>query len=307
MNTDSAMLPVIVKDLCVSCGACVQVCPDRIIALDASGLAALAPVDGCMQCGHCHAVCPEEAIRVPFLDTDFTLSAVLSPEAGRSGPVAAAPLMELLSMRRSCRRFTTASVPKPILEDLVRAGTTAPSATNCQSWQFHVLPERPHVIALGAATANYYRKLNARAARPWLRFVLRMAGVRTLQYYYDNYYETIRLGLEAWDNDGTDRLFHGATAALVVTADCRASCPCEDALMASQNILLMAETMGLGTCMIGFVVEAAKRDPAIGALLDLADYQKIYSVIGIGYPDVEFERAAGRKPVQPRIVRPGDS
>jgi hypothetical protein len=68
-------------------------------------------------------------------------------------------------------------------------------------------------------------------------------------------------GLADWYENGVDRLFHGAPAALVVAADrSLSSCPQEDALLATQNILLAAEAVGVATCLIGFVVEAAARD-----------------------------------------------
>lgn len=299
-------LPVIDNDICISCEACVRVCPDRIMQIDSSG-AVFLDGDECMQCGHCFAVCPVDAIQATFLDHDFTLNTRMKQGSTPEGPIHHDALMELMARRRSCRLFTEEPVSETLLEDLVRAGVTAPSGTNCQPWKFLLLTERRDVIALGAATADFYRKLNGRAARPWLRFLLRLLSVRSLQEYYDNYYDTVQRGLDDWDHNNADRLFHGATAAIVVTADVRASCPREDTLMASQNILLMAETMGIGTCMIGFVVEAAKRDRTINDLLQLENTQKIFSVIALGHPDVSFKRPAGRKPTKPSIIRLADS
>jgi len=302
MKDNLSSLPVIDAAVCTGCEACVRVCPDRILKLDESGLAGLHG-DACMQCGHCYAVCPVEAINVPFLDTAFPPLFAGRGAGEKTGSVTPEALMELLAMRRSCRCFTEEPVERELLEELVRAGVAAPSGTNCQPWQFHVLETRDDVLELGSATAAFYRRLNRQASQPWLRLLLRMIGVRSLQNYYDNYFETVQKGLDEWDERNADRLFHGATAAIVVSADARSSCPREDALMASQNILLMAETRGLRTCMIGFVVEAAKRDRAIGALLGLEKHQRIYSVIAVGHPDVTYLRPAGRKPVAPRFVR----
>jgi len=74
----------------------------------------------------------------------------------------------------------------------------------------------------------------------------------------------------------------------------------EDALLATQNILLAAHAMGLGTCLIGFAVAAMQRKPAIKEQLQIPADEPIYSVIALGYPDERYERVAGRKSVVPR-------
>ena len=48
-----------------------------------------------------------------------------------------------------------------------------------------------------------------------------------------------------WEQNGRDLLFHGATAVIVVASKPGGSNPKEDALLATQNILLAAHSMGL--------------------------------------------------------------
>lgn len=79
-----------------------------------------------------------------------------------------------------------------------------------------------------------------------------------------------------------------------------ASCPAEDALFATQNILLAAHSMGLGSCLIGFAVEAMKRDPSIKRAVGVPDEEVVYAVIALGYPDEIYQRVTGRKKVTPR-------
>ncbi|MCX5854903.1 MAG: nitroreductase family protein, partial [Deltaproteobacteria bacterium] len=101
--------------------------------------------------------------------------------------------------------------------------------------------------------------------------------------------------LSEWDKGGTDMLFHGATAAIVIGSKRGASCPREDALLATQNILLAAHSMGLGSCLIGFAVEAMKEDPDIKKTLGIPDNEQVYAVIALGYPDETYRRIPGRK------------
>jgi NAD-dependent dihydropyrimidine dehydrogenase PreA subunit len=48
---------------CVGCGACLDVCPHAVFALEA-GKAAIARRGSCMECGACARNCPASAISV---------------------------------------------------------------------------------------------------------------------------------------------------------------------------------------------------------------------------------------------------
>lgn len=106
--------------------------------------------------------------------------------------------------------------------------------------------------------------------------------------------------LEEWEVSGKDRLFHGATAAIIVGSKPGASCPTEDALLATQNILLAAHSMGLGSCLVGFAVSTLKESPAIKRSIGIPDDETVYSVIALGYPDESYEAVAGRKKAETR-------
>ena len=295
-------VPIINREACTACGVCLSICPDRIIIADSSGKAVVNG-DSCMQCGHCYGACPVEAVTVPFLDQPVNLSSV-EQQTGTNVDEALSPLelIELMKRRRSCRLYLDKAVEQVVLEDLVRAAVTAPSGTNSQGWKFIVLPTRSEVIKLGEVTADFYRKLNRKADNLMLRSLLRMIGQSALHNYYENYFETVRNALEGWDRFGEDRLFHGAPAAIVVAADRSSSCPGEDALLSSQNILLMAEALGLGSCLIGYVVEAARRDSSINRMLVLDKKDQVYSVVALGYPAVKFLRPIGRRNLEPHII-----
>jgi len=296
-------LPVIEQKRCTSCGLCVEICPDKILlAIDGGGVSVTA--DRCMGCGHCQAICPAEAIAMPGLTSDLGLTTVsASSDLGGEGQVGIDSLLQVMCARRSCRAFKPDPLNVNLLSDLARIGTTAPSGTNSQGWQFVVLPERKDVVALGEVTAGFYRRLNRKAANPLYRFAARLFAGNQLERYYRNYYNSIENGLSDWYDNDIDRLFHGAPSALVVIGDRSASCPQEDALLATQNIVLAAQSLGIATCLVGFVVEAARRDKRIARLLRLGASETIYSVIGCGHPVHSFRRFAGRKPVNPRIVR----
>ena len=281
---------------CTGCGLCIRVCPDRTLAM--IGDRAAVTGERCMHCGHCAAVCPADAVHVADLDNWAHAFETFRFGGDRwlpPGRFDTAQLVSLMRSRRSCRNFLDTPVDTPSLEDLVKIGVTAPSGTNSQKWTFTILPDRPIVLRLGTAIGRFFERLNRIAGNPLLRGGLKLLGRPQLDDYYREHHDSVRDALAEWKTGGIDRLFHGATAAILVGSEPGASCPMEDALLATQNILLGAHSMGLGTCLIGFAVAAMQKDPSIKVDLDIPPDEPIYSVIALGHPDETYLRQAGRK------------
>jgi len=51
------------QEKCVGCGACTQVCPHGVLAMN-EHKAKIVDLNGCMECGACITNCPTEAINV---------------------------------------------------------------------------------------------------------------------------------------------------------------------------------------------------------------------------------------------------
>ncbi len=279
---------------CVGCGLCVRCCPSGTLAV--RGKKAVVVGESCLLCGHCQAACPEKALVVAALDPFAGEFASLATSEDWLAPGACDPgeLVRLLRSRRSTRSYLDRPVPREVLEDLVRAGVSAPSGHNSQRWAFTILPDRDAVVFLGDALAGFFRRLNRMAANPLIRLAMRLVGQRDLEDYYRDHFASVRQALADWDRDGTDRLFHGAPAAIVVACRPGASCPAEDALLAAQNMLLTAHAMGLGTCLIGYAVAAMRHDRAIPQRLGIDRRETVYAVIALGYSSETYARVAGR-------------
>ena len=299
---DRTVTTKIDADICIGCEACVQVCPNRTISMQ-DGKAAVTG-DRSLNCGHCAAACPVDAVTVDAIDSyslrfnDFQLK----KDWMAHGAFDTAELVRLMASRRSCRNFSERPVDRKILEDLIKIGALAPSGTNSQRWTFTVLPSRSAVMKLGNGLADFFRRLNRMAEKPLVRHGLKMIGKPKLFEYYRDYYQTVEEGLQEWEQAGSERLFHGAPAAIVVGSLSGASCPAEDALLATQNILLAAHSMGMGTCLIGLAVSPMKNDPKLKTIIGIPENEPVYAVIALGYPDESYEGLAGRKKPKVRFL-----
>ena len=157
-------------------------------------------------------------------------------------------LMAILRARRSCRRYDPARpVPTPLLDLCVEAARLAPSACNRQPWRF-VLATDPAVVAQLRAGAR-----RAGVPHPWWdhvpAFVALCAKLDLLTH-------TVA------------PIFSGIPYYLL------------DLGIAGEHFVLAAETLGLGTCWIGWFDERAAR-----RILQLPRSWRLVSLLTVGWPE----------------------
>jgi nitroreductase/Pyruvate/2-oxoacid:ferredoxin oxidoreductase delta subunit len=292
---------IIDPEKCTGCGLCVKVCPSDTLTMKDGKAVVTGPYS--LGCEHCVAVCPVDAVTVGFVDSDALRFETLpnDDEYVKPGSYDAAALIRLMKSRRSTRDFAPDPLPLSRLNDFVRIGLTAPTGTNSQLWTFTIIPDRDSVAAFAKQLGRFFEKLNKMAESALARGISRVFMKDVLGEYYQDYYESVKEGLRQYREEGRDRLFHGAPAVILIGSAPGASCPAEDALLATQNIVLAAHALGYGTCLIGFAVEAMKNDPKLKDFLGIPRDEKIYSVIALGKPREKYRRPAGRKKVTPRV------
>ena len=280
---------------CTRKGLCEAVCPNGVFEWRDDALVVLYP-GRCIQCGHCVAACPNEAfihtgIKRPFLPRPLV------------SPVSPDDLQALFSRRRSCRIFSEDPVTDTERAALLAAAARAPTATNSQNVRFVVLEERAHIDRLAEKTATYYLRLARRVENPFIRMLLQLTVGRRL---VDNY----RFHLPAISDrfravvSGEASLFYNAPLVLVAVASGLPPVVAANTNLAVMQMMLKAETMGLGTCYNGYALTALQRDKRIGRAIGIRDGYLPGAVLAVGHPAVTFYKTPPRR--TPRVITPTD-
>lgn len=194
---------------------------------------------------------------------------------------------ELMTDRRSVRRYLDRPVTRDRVEAILRLARSAPSGANLQPGHFHVLTGAP----LAALVAGLQAAIDAGApqAREYSYFPEPMPPALKARQRAAGYALYQALGIERRDLDGRRRQFRrnydffGAPVGVVVTIDRTMGKGCfMDLGMALMGFLLAAEAQGLGATGIGAL---ANYGPQAHQLLDLPADQMVVCGLALGWPD----------------------
>ncbi|NMM63896.1 4Fe-4S binding protein [Clostridium sp. P21] len=258
---------------CIGCGQCVKDCFIKDIEL-VDGKAKINNVR-CIKCGHCIAVCPKDAV---FTD-EYNMEAVKNYNKEEFS-VNADNLLNFIKFRRSVRQFKNKEVEEDKLRKIIEAGRYTQTASNMQDVSFIVVREKMQELKeitleslkkIGEgllANLNPQTTVFKRYAEMWIKM-----------------YEDFKTNPEA-----NDRLFFNAPAVIIVTANSEVN-----GALASSNMELMADALGLGTFFSGFLVRAAQDNEKMMNFLGVKEGKKIVTCMIIGYPDVKYFRTVPRK------------
>ncbi len=277
---------------CIECGACVDVCPARVFT-KADGVRASRP-GGCILCGHCVAVCPVEAVEHGGFDGQE-----FPPMPAGAGPDVDT-LTGFLRSRRSVREFRQKDVPREVLEKLLDIARYAPTASNAQDVRFIVITDRQKMRALSQRITRWLPVLRRLAGIPGaLAWASKSWGRKRLEGYLaslDGFEEIIRAG--------GDPIFYDAPALILTHAHKKNAFGIENSAYATYHIALAAHSMGLGTCMVGFLTTASRYDPGVRRLAGIPKGHRMATALVVGYPVHRYRRLVPRKPA--RVSWDGD-
>ncbi|MBN1605328.1 MAG: nitroreductase family protein [Polyangiaceae bacterium] len=277
---------------CQGCGLCATHCSEAVLTHDGQGTPRVGDLSHCLDCHHCVAACPSGAIT----------HGRVAPTAVRYGDIGAETMENFLRAKRSCRHFQSRALTRAELARLVGVAATAPSSKNCEERAFTVITD-PEVLAalrrdIVKSNRRLLRLLHLLTSRP-LRWLLPRETAAALRRMIPSFVRCL-----ARESEGHDAVFHQAPAVICIAGIAPDPFGKDNALAAQHYLMVLAEAMGLGTCIMGY----AQANPrALARRLCLPRLYRIYAVIAVGWPAYRFHHAADRKPprVQWMLAGPG--
>lgn len=265
----------------MNCGLCQKLCPAGAIDL----LSFSIDGDLCIGCLHCVAVCRSNSV------THQSLPPV---EA-----VAAFPrryeLKNLILQRRSVRHYASKQPDIDLLKSFISDLRYSPTATNAQSLCFSLVTNPIVIQQVNDLTIQTFQKalkpVGNKLLGPLLKMLMGKGAYGRLNRY--------RLKFTELKNPRM--VVYNAPAIIAVHAPKdKNSLAAMDASIWLGQAVLYAPSFGLGSCINGFVIKAAKRNRKIANLMAVPANHELHAVLLIGFPATRFVNLVERN--HPMIV-----
>lgn len=176
-------------------------------------------------------------------------------------------LLDALTTRRSCRKFTDQVPDDATIRSLLHYATKAPSATNTQPWRFAIIQDATLLDRYSEETKQ-----------------LVLASGNDLATKYQHIL-----------SNPDYHVFHHASTLIAIYANESRFFSITDCSLAAQNLMLAAHDLGLGTCWIGFSTPLFN-SPHIKQELGVPDEYEVIAPIILGYPERTLPPMEKREP-----------
>jgi len=278
-------------DLCTKCKACANEC--QYYYFDSEDLRLSDEMDeNCIECGKCVAVCPSNAIELKIYKDE-----VLRDVPSRESIPAFESLANLFQIRRSRRQFKDKSIPKELIEKILNvAGRYSATAHNQENVYFTVVQDREILRKLSDECNLQVRitveKFEDPEGRKSLEKVFPPELMKKTEEVIPSFKRALKRidrGEEIWRRDAELIIIHSPKDAGLLVENCT---------LAAAQIMLAAETLGLGTCSLGYITGFFNTFRSIAKIVKLPSKHRAGYTLAIGYPKARYYRIPSRQPLK---------
>ncbi len=276
---------------CTDCLSCFEVCPNYVLTFDkfsGKDKVAISRPELCNKCGHCVAVCHKDAIiHNYFKDSELELVPELD--------ISVSQLQNLISLRRSIRKYKNQPISKGQVEQLISGATSAGSAANLQSEEFIVINDRKLLEKLELIVIDELWNMGIKYInkKSFMSKLVSLKYTPSLIDQFYKYHQIIKLRRKNQQQKGM--IFRNAPCLIIIHGIKNNSLAGLNAGIAARNIEFMAQVKGIGSCHTGlFVAAASKQNRAIHSCLGIDNSRQIQAGLMVGFPKYKYKKKLTR-------------
>lgn len=280
------------EEKCILCGKCIEVCKDFSIEIrDNKVVKSASPIFGCIGCGHCMAVCPEGAIEIKGREISAEDLFIL-PDATAAANYN--QLLTLLERRRSVREFTDREVDKELAEKILKAARNSPMGLPPSDVNVLVLESRTSVRNFGMDFCDYLNDMKWFVSG-WFLALMRPFWGRANDEMFRGFIRPLFKFFAKESARGVNMVTYDAPLAMYFYGS--PFTDPADPIIAATVAMYAAESLGLGTCMIGSVhplIQNGKRARKFREKYKIKYTSREGLVVLFGYPAIKYEKGIRR-------------
>lgn len=288
LNKDKSVQLTIDKEKCINCNQCVSMCQGAYLMNVENEIKASPDSPfGCIQCGFCMMACPEDAINIT--GEGLSQQDIISLNDNIADYDR---LHSLFIKRRSTRKFKKQDLSKEVIEKILESASTAPISIPPSEVKVLVINGFDKVQQFAEDIVQVFEK-TLKAMNPLMLGIYRpFMGETQYKIIKEFVLTLLKLTIES-RKQGIDHLFYNAPAVLVfygseITENV-------DQVIAATHAYIAAESLGLGTCLIGSVAPAFNRNASLKEKYGLKKNEKVAIAFIAGYPDFELKKGIKRR------------
>ena len=280
------------EEKCTGCGLCVSVCKDYSLKIENQKVKVTGnPFFGCIGCGHCMAICPSGAIKI--------FGRTLSPDdlfdlPDNEKAATHEQLLFLLQRRRSVREFKDIPVENGLITKILEAASTAPMGLPPSDVNVLIFDTKDKVRNFAKDFCLYLEDMKWFVSDWFLSLMRPFWGKSNDEMFkgfvkplFHIYTENMRNGVNLVNYDAPLAMyFYGSPYTDPA-----------DPIIAATYAMIAAETLGLGTCMLGAVhplIQNGNKAKKFRRIQGIKYASREGLFVIFGYPDVKYKKGIRR-------------
>lgn len=280
------------EEKCNVCGKCVEVCKDFSIAIINKKLVTTSdPVFECMGCGHCMAVCPTGAITISGREINV-LDLFDLPE--QSAAANYDQYVALLKHRRSVREFANKEISREVIDKIIDAATYSPMGIPPSDVSLLVLEGKDAVNAFARDFCQFLNSMQWFVSK-WFLALMRPLWGKANDQMFKKFVKPMFNLFTKKIGQNVNLVTYDSPLAIYFYGSPYAD-PA-DPIIAATVAMYAAETLGLGTCMIGSVhplIQNGKKAKIFREKYGIKYTSREGLIVLFGYPAVKYTKGIKR-------------